>query len=954
MATISTSTPLWLELRKEYIDDNFEQLLTYLKDCSLKISKDTFYETTIGLMRERIIELLEKLCSRPLYQEQEDNTITTFNIRLLATFILAVPNDPISLQAYVAMMSEFNRLTPKFSDQIIIKSIERLTYSNLSNPGYGWNDIIDFKDEIFAFHVVNNCKFDQKLSKPLLYEHFGTALLNADGLLLTHETQKNALKLQISGANSLDTGIGVTIRTTSNEKLKQSESSHLSAMDDYLKSFIVDLWKTSRKNTSDCKLRYIEGDEVIVRITDIDRNNLIHVETIDAHHEKISGVLHFSMPNIIYYSTTLFSKYFQKGDFLKVIMKNADKKLFDIQKNFIEFVVEDCRTEYGMGELPAKLLYKNKSSLVWINERGTHLYSKYSDEYQIGDMAYLEVSEYCNGKEYGKIHTYILEPLAADDDTEINEEETKRDTIRDFAKSTPVPSNIMLHEVDHELSPIILKLLLRLFFEYQKSLLKPSDRYRFLANARIMAEMTNDQLASSYIKFASSYLRVLVQFVNNESIKNITLEPEEEFREANETRVRLSIVQILKEYGRKDNSEILAETISNYEEELPVLARIARLVQTANSMQGMLSDAAITVIKREIIRSLSLETANDTNLEADSGNYLGVESGTVEFKTSFIYPSGNNMQPNEVEQELNVFRGICAFLNSETGGTLYLGVNDQGYVVGIENDMKFLRMTEVDTYQRHIQDRAKHYFDIDGIVHLRMEPLFDKKVIAIHVKPHPYRVVELNGTAYLRVNAESREMPEKVKQEMLSRKIFTDKNRAAAISMLQQACARKRQTILHQYSSGNSLSVKDRLVEPFKVLPQKGLVMCCDVNDVNRKSKIFSIDRIGYVEILNESPWQYQNRHVEIPVDAFNWTGEKAINVSLKLDVTSKNLLVEEYPDTKKDLAVDSKDSNRWYLNTKVYNIKGIARFYIGLANHIEILDCPQLKSYVEEFKQYL
>ena len=64
-------------------------------------------------------------------------------------------------------------------------------------------------------------------------------------------------------------------------------------------------------------------------------------------------------------------------------------------------------------------------------------------------------------------------------------------------------------------------------------------------------------------------------------------------------------------------------------------------------------------------------------------------------------------------------------------------------------------MTGIDTYQRHIQDRAKHYFDTDGIMHLRMEPLYDNKVIAIHVEPHPYRVVELDGVAYLRVNAES-------------------------------------------------------------------------------------------------------------------------------------------------------------------------------------------------------
>ena len=116
-------------------------------------------------------------------------------------------------------------------------------------------------------------------------------------------------------------------------------------------------------------------------------------------------------------------------------------------------------------------------------------------------------------------------------------------------------------------------------------------------------------------------------------------------------------------------------------------------------MQGILSDASVNVIKREIIKTLSLETENETDLE-DGDNYLGIESGTLEFKSSFVYPSNNNMQPNETVQELNVFRGVCAFLNSTTGGTLYIGVNDQGYVVGIDNDMKYLRFNNIDVIYR--------------------------------------------------------------------------------------------------------------------------------------------------------------------------------------------------------------------------------------------------------------
>lgn len=944
-------TPLWLELRKEYIDDNFEQLLTYLRECSTKSQKDVFYQTTIKLLRERVTELIQKLGSKPIFEAPEETDVTIFNVRLLATFLLASPDDSVAQQAYVAMMSELQKLAPKFSDEIIKTTIERLKHQSIQNIGFSWGEIIDFKEELFTYFAINNCKFKTKLLKPLTYEKFGTAYLNANGLFLTSENKANAIKLQNAGANSLDTGVGVTVRTVSSEKLKQSDANKLPAMDDFVTNMVYDIWKAQKKDTTSHKLQYIDGDDVIVRITNIERNT-IYVETVDSKHEKLSGTIHFGMPNFIYYASPLFPKYLQPGDYLQATVKDTDKKRFDIEKHFINFVTEDCRTVYGTEDLHARLAFKNKNSLVWINERGTHLYSKYADDFLIGDYAKLQISEYCNGKEYGKIHTYINEPYEPNEDETIDIEDVKKDCIIGFAESTEVPHDIMEKETNQELSPVILRLIARQFFDYQKTLLKPSERYTYLANARIMSEIADDELAASYIKFASSYLRVLVQFVSNESISKINLEPEPEYKDALDTLVRLAIVQLLKEYGRKDNSEILAQTILDYEEKIPILARIARLVQTANSMQGTLSDASINVIKREIIKTLSLETENDTDLE-DGGNYLGIESGTMEFKTSFVYPANNNMQPDEIAQEKNVFRGICAFLNSTTGGTLYLGVNDQGYVVGIEDDMKYLRMNSIDSYIRHIQDRAKRYFDIDGIVYLRIEPLYENRVIAIHVEPHPYRVVELNDVAYLRVNAESRKMPENVKQELIARKVFKDKNKAAAISQLQHALSKKLCVVLHNYASSNSGSVKDRLVEAYEVHPDDDLIMCYDRNTASdKKLKVFKISRIGWVEIKDDEPWKFPLSHEKINVDAFHMSGNTPIKVSLELDLLAKNLLVEEFPRTKDDLTQNRGNDNQWYYNANVYHIAGIARFYLGLAEHIKILNAPELKAYVQEYKE--
>ena len=376
-------------------------------------------------------------------------------------------------------------------------------------------------------------------------------------------------------------------------------------------------------------------------------------------------------------------------------------------------------------------------------------------------------------------------------------------------------------------------------------------------------------------------------------------------------------------------------------------------MQTANAMQGTLSEATLNVIRREIIKTLSIETENDADLEADGGIFLGIESGTLEFKTSMVYPSNNHMQPDEYAQNLNVLKGVCAFLNSTTGGTLYLGVNDQGMVVGIDNDMKYLNYHTIDSYMRYVQDTAKKHFGIDTLPYLRIEPLYDNTVVAIHVEPHPYRVVELNNTAYLRVNAESREMPEQMRKEMLARKVFTNEGKAAALSRLQHAQTQKKCVVLHDYASSNSGKVSDRFVEAYDVRPEDGLVICYDRRKYT--TRVFNINRIGYVEIKEDEPWKYPASHDKIEVDVFHMTGEKPIHISLQLDLMAKNLLIEEFPRAKNSVKPHKGDDNIWYFDTEVYQLEGVGRFYMGLANHIKILDAPELKEYVSDFsKKYL
>ena len=65
----NTAMPLWLDIKKEYIDENFEGVLSYLhKRVKNPDLQDSFYKTTINLLEDRVRALIESITSSPLQE----------------------------------------------------------------------------------------------------------------------------------------------------------------------------------------------------------------------------------------------------------------------------------------------------------------------------------------------------------------------------------------------------------------------------------------------------------------------------------------------------------------------------------------------------------------------------------------------------------------------------------------------------------------------------------------------------------------------------------------------------------------------------------------------------------------------------------------------------------------------------------------------------------------------
>lgn len=177
----------------------------------------------------------------------------------------------------------------------------------------------------------------------------------------------------------------------------------------------------------------------------------------------------------------------------------------------------------------------------------------------------------------------------------------------------------------------------------------------------------------------------------------------------------------------------------------------------------------------------------------------------------------------------------------------------------------------------------------------------------------------------------------------LANSVVKGKN-AENVNRVIEAIEEHRQVVLHDYSSSHTGTKRDRRVEPISFTTNYVQIWCYDISD--GKTKLFNTARIGSVEVL-DTAWEHEAEHCCGFIDIFRYMGFEQYRVQLRLGVMSHNLLVEEYPLAERDL--QQIDDTHWLLDTRVCSYVGIARFVIGLAEDIEIVDSPEFADYLRE-----
>jgi predicted HTH transcriptional regulator len=155
----------------------------------------------------------------------------------------------------------------------------------------------------------------------------------------------------------------------------------------------------------------------------------------------------------------------------------------------------------------------------------------------------------------------------------------------------------------------------------------------------------------------------------------------------------------------------------------------SRLCAVSHSHQQ--KDAAL-----EAYRALAPKTA-DPEL---AGILLAGEGPRIEFKSTLRWDVHEGRKNAELEKA--TVKTVAGFLNAE-GGTLLLGVGDDGSAVGLENDYSTLQKANRDGFGLHLTSLVLERLgkDLAPCIALTFHRLSEKDVCRVEVRPSPRPVV---------------------------------------------------------------------------------------------------------------------------------------------------------------------------------------------------------------------
>ena len=290
--------------------------------------------------------------------------------------------------------------------------------------------------------------------------------------------------------------------------------------------------------------------------------------------------------------------------------------------------------------------------------------------------------------------------------------------------------------------------------------------YNYLGFAKMLAKLVNNEKRYDFYCGWMKLIAILHHFAMNGAVSTESLNEFEQssihlFSKQSEIHRRYLQLKIVSYKGKMEYNDELWNFTRQEDE---VIRNLAKSVLAYNFLGNSATESTLHGIDECIQDLLNIK---DCNLKLKD---FGEEDLHNEFKTSIVYPSNNHMQPKLASQTEEILKEVCAMLNAE-GGMLYIGVNNCGAGVGIQNDLKYAEFNgSKDKYDLYFHNnvRANLGKDEDSYLRTEFKEYMGRTIYEISITPCP-RPVRLNGVIY------ERHGTSKVSMEGENEKLFIER-----------------------------------------------------------------------------------------------------------------------------------------------------------------------------------
>lgn len=176
------------------------------------------------------------------------------------------------------------------------------------------------------------------------------------------------------------------------------------------------------------------------------------------------------------------------------------------------------------------------------------------------------------------------------------------------------------------------------------------------------------------------------------------------------------------------------------------------------------------------------------------------------------------------------------------------------------------------------------------------------------------------------------------------------RSNARLVQTLAEAMKERKVVVLEGYASSHSGKTKDYRVEPFDFTSNYVGIWAYDTAD--RMNKQFTVLRMADVR-KTEDDWAFAGAHHAAPMDAFRIHGLETFHIVLEMNNRARNLMVEEYPLTERDIRPAGTEGGpagrKWIYDGLVRGMNGIGRFVLGLSDSISVVEGDALKAFLRE-----